>query len=180
MLSVSSALNKLASYLSPYLKPQRKRYRYLRDGILLLVFAFAVLSYQQRNMVTGEAPALSGITTTGKTVQLDHGEVTLIYFWGTWCPICRVTSPMVNEVAKHAKVISIAVASGTSTELNQFMAENGYQFDVISDTDKLPSTWGATIFPAIYIVDKKGQIRFKTSGATSSWGMKLRLYLASW
>lgn len=177
---MSSALNKLASCLTPYLKPQRKRYRYLRDAVLLLLVALAVLSYQQRNMITGEAPALSGVTTSGKNVQLNNGEVTLIYFWGTWCPVCRVTSPMVNEVAKHAKVISIAVASGSDAEINQFMAENDYQFDVISDSDKLHPTWGATVFPAIYIVDAQGQIRFKTSGATSSWGMKLRLYLANW
>lgn len=168
------------SHLAPYLNPRRKRYRYLRDAALVALFAFALLSYQQRNMISGEAPPLSGITTQGHPVTLEQGEVTLVYFWGTWCPICRVTSPMVNSVANEHRVISIAVASGSDNEINQFMAEHGYQFAVISDREALHQDWGASVFPAIYIIDRQGQIRFKTSGATSSWGMRLRLLLASW
>ncbi|TVP09571.1 thioredoxin [Shewanella sp. KCT] len=164
----------------PFVKPRRKRYRYLRDAALMALLAFALLSYQQRNMISGEAPPLSGITTQGQPIALEQGQVTLVYFWGTWCPVCRVTSPMVNSVAEQHKVISIAVASGTDDEINQFMTEHDYQFDVIGDEKMLHQAWGASVFPAIYIVDTQGQIRFKTSGATSSWGMRLRLLLAAW
>ncbi|MCG9737035.1 protein disulfide oxidoreductase [Shewanella insulae] len=177
---MSSTFKSLASKLKPFVKPSRKRYRYLRDAALMALFAFALLSYQQRNMISGEAPPLSAITTQGQPIALKQGEVTLIYFWGTWCPICRVTSPMVNSVAGDHKVISIAVASGTDDEINQFMTEHHYQFDVIGDEEALHQAWGASVFPAIYIVDKQGLIRFKTSGATSSWGMRLRLLLAAW
>ncbi|WP_258406859.1 protein disulfide oxidoreductase [Shewanella rhizosphaerae] len=177
---MSSTFKSLASKLKPFVKPRRKRYRFLRDAALMVLVAFALLSYQQRNMISGEAPLLKGFTTQGQPIALKQGEVTLVYFWGTWCPVCRVTSPMVNSVAEQHKVISIAVASGTDDEINQFMAEHGYQFDVISDEEMLHQAWGASVFPAIYIVDTQGQIRFKTSGATSSWGMRLRLLLAAW
>lgn len=75
----------------PFVKPRRKRYRYLRDAALMALLAFAVLSYQQRNMISGEAPPLKDITTQGQPIALEQGEVTLVYFWGTWCPVCRVT-----------------------------------------------------------------------------------------
>nr|WP_275658947.1 protein disulfide oxidoreductase [Shewanella sp. Isolate11] len=144
----------------------------------MALFAFALLSYQQRHMLSGQAPAIDAISTQGEAIHFANVQPTLVYFWGTWCPVCRITSPMVNSLAPGAKVISIAVGSGTDEQINQFMLEHQYQFDVINDKTQLHQTWGAMAFPSIYIVDAEGQIRYKTSGATSSWGMKLRLWLA--
>ncbi|MCE9678715.1 protein disulfide oxidoreductase [Shewanella sp. AS1] len=189
-----SAQQRLSNILG-WLNPQKKRYRYLRDLCLFGLIAFLVLSYQQKEMITGKAPKLHAYSTLGEPLSLSTSQPTLVYFWGTWCPVCRLTSPMVDTLTADYQVISIAVASGSDDEINQFMTEQGYRYPVINDTVvndaitnnlrgndaiELNQLWGAEVFPAIYIVDKHGEIRFKTSGVTSSIGMKIRLWLAKW
>ncbi|MBS9779531.1 MAG: redoxin domain-containing protein, partial [Moraxellaceae bacterium] len=46
-------------------------------------------------------------------VKISNQKPTLIYFWGTWCGVCSVTSPKVNTLAKQGySVVTIAVKSG--------------------------------------------------------------------
>lgn len=152
-----------------------------RDLALLILVLYGVSLYLQRDMATGQAPTLEGIAIDGNhfALQAQTSGPTLIYFWGTWCPICRVTSPMVDSVSQSHRVISIAVASGNDDQIQSFMAEHQYHFPVLNDDNGEQSTlWGAMAFPAIYIIDTENNIRFVTSGATSTWGMKLRLWLA--
>ncbi|MGL6121880.1 MAG: protein disulfide oxidoreductase [Shewanella sp.] len=160
-----------------------------RDLILIAAVLYGVSAYLQKDMITGQAPTLSGIAIDGRdwtlSQQISAGDTplstvpTLVYFWGTWCPACRVTSPMVESVSKSNRVISVAVASGTDSDIQRFMNEHQYHFPVLNDDSGEQSTvWGAMAFPAIYIVDTEGHIRYATSGVTSSLGMRFRLWLA--
>ena len=177
------------------LKSRRFWLTSMRDTAILIIILFIIASYLQREMRTGIAPPIKAYTiaslplssfTSDSNISSKMGKSTLVYFWGTWCPICSVTSPMVNSVAKNGvyTVISVAVASGSNADIEQFMQQHNYHFSVInedknSQTASLSEQWGATALPAIYIVDKDNNIRFVTSGVTTSWGMSLRLWFAS-
>ncbi|WP_039978415.1 protein disulfide oxidoreductase [Shewanella decolorationis] len=153
----------------------------LRDLSIIALVLYCISLYLQRDMITGQAPVLGGIAIDGSQLTLNTAqtEPTLVYFWGTWCPVCRVTSPMVESISQDHKVISVAVASGSDSEIQRYMDEHQYHFPVLNDDDGKRSTqWGAMAFPAIYIIDPQGEIRFVTSGVTSTWGMKFRLWLA--
>ncbi|MGI2111360.1 protein disulfide oxidoreductase [Shewanella frigidimarina] len=185
------------------LKTKRFWLTSLRDIIVIAVVLFAIASYLQRDMQTGVATPINAYTIANKPISLftsasinaqqhirensPQHKPTLVYFWGTWCPVCKVTSPMVNSVSLNPdyQVVSIAVASGTDADINTFMQQHHYHFDVINQqnqpqTISLSQQWGAMALPAIYIVDAENNIRFVTSGVTSSWGMSLRLWLATW
>ncbi|WP_419789822.1 protein disulfide oxidoreductase [Shewanella xiamenensis] len=153
----------------------------LRDLTIMALLLYGVSLYLQRDMITGQAPVLSGITIDGGKFALNTAqtEPTLVYFWGTWCPVCRVTSPMVETISQNHRVISVAVASGSDSEIQTFMDEHQYHFPVLNDDSGTQSAlWGAMAFPAIYVIDTQGNIRYVTSGVTSTWGMKFRLWLA--
>jgi thiol-disulfide isomerase/thioredoxin len=147
----------------------------------MLVVVFAITSYQQRNMTTGPAPELAGI---------DYSDgPTLVYFWGSWCPVCKTTSPFVSTLAHEnslaqedagAQIISIALSSGSDNEINDYLQEHGYQFDTLNDDNgQVSKQWGVAVTPSIFIINAKGEIRYTSTGMTSLWGMKLRLWLAS-
>lgn len=87
---------------------------------------YGVSLYLQRDMLTGSAPTLRGITINGRQLALSapQAKPTLVYFWGTWCPVCRVTSPMVDTIAQDHRVISVAVASGSDSEIQHYMNEH--------------------------------------------------------
>ncbi|WP_133406332.1 protein disulfide oxidoreductase [Parashewanella tropica] len=153
----------------------------IRDVLLLSAVLIGVSYYLHSDMASGEAPILSGITTQGKTIALPNKpkEPTLVYFWGTWCGYCSFTSPMVESVAKNHPVISIAIASGTNSEINQHMQNKELEFPVINDsTSRISNRWGVSGVPAIFIIDSQGNIAAKTTGPTSEWGLRLRLWWA--
>lgn len=147
---------------------------HLKTILLMLVVVFAVTQYQQRDMNTGQAPNLEGI-------NYNNGP-TLVYFWGSWCSICRTTSPSVSTLAheNNNQVVSIALSSGNNNEVNAYLNEHDYQFESINDDNgQISKSWGVAVTPSIFIIDSSGDIRFTSTGMTSLWGMKLRLWLAS-
>ena len=147
-----------------------------RDLVVMGVILYGVSLFLQRDMVSGAAPALSGETLQGDTLTLRPHETTLVYFWGTWCPACKVTSPAVNALSSDYKVISVAVASGTHDEVLNYMQEHHYNFPVIQGDEATSARWGASGLPAIFIV-RDGEVKFKTRGVTSQWGLEWRLWL---
>ncbi|WP_248674438.1 protein disulfide oxidoreductase [Shewanella colwelliana] len=161
------------------LTPQSSWLKGLRDLAIFGLILFAVLSYQQRNMAREQAPDIMALTTQNTVVSMAKDAPTLVYFWGSWCPVCRITSPMVNAINDDYAVITVAVASGGNDDINQYLTEHDYQFPVINDTEGMHIQWGALAYPAIYVVDQTGQIRYVTSGVTTTWGLRARLWLAT-
>jgi thiol-disulfide isomerase/thioredoxin len=146
----------------------------LKTLALMLVIAFAITQYQQRSMIEGPAPTLTGI---------DYSEkATLVYFWGSWCPVCKTTSPSISTLAtdNDYQVVSIALSSGTDNEIENYMREHSYQFKVVNDdSGDISESWGVVVTPSIFIVNQEGKISYTSTGITSLWGMRLRLWLAS-
>lgn len=161
---LSAALGKLAGFL-----------------LLAAVIVGAVGYYQQRGIPTEQAPPLSDTTLAGRAVDLHRmtadGPV-LIYFWATWCPYCRVVSPVISDLARDHQVISVAMQSGDGDELRGYLRDHELQFPTINDpAGALSGRWGVRVTPTIVIVDSSGDVRWVTSGATSKWGLQLRLAL---
>jgi thiol-disulfide isomerase/thioredoxin len=163
---------------------QRRFWLHLfRDLSLLLIIGFAIASYQQRHMLKDIAPSLNMLTTQGSMAFSSYAnepKAKLVYFFGSWCPVCRFTSPEVTAIAQDYPTIAIALASGRDDQINGFMTQQDYQFDVINDDNgSISEIWGVQAVPAFYILDEQNKIVFVTSGASSQWGLRLRLWWAS-
>lgn len=140
----------------------------------LIIIVTAITQYQQRSMIRGLAPTLPGISYSEK--------YTLVYFWGSWCPICKTTSPFVSTLAEEGdyNIVSVALSSGSDAEITRYQIENGYQFKTINDASgEISNSWGVSVTPSIYIINTEGEITYISTGMTSLWGMRLRLWLAS-
>lgn len=149
---------------------------------LMAIIVLIVTSYQQRNMLTGKAPELPS------TIELNAQKPTLVYFWGSWCGICKTTSPSVNTLAKENSVVkqsdynivSVALSSGSDQTIDKYLKEHDYHFNVINDDDgDISQEWGVAVTPSIFIINTQGEIVYTSTGMTSLWGMRLRLWLAS-
>lgn len=150
--------------------------------VLAAIVVSAVSWYHSRNMPKGEAPDLLAPDINGLPVSLQNmaakGPV-LIYFWATWCGYCRVVSPAVSELADDHQVITIVLQSGTPEEVATYQQKHNLNFRTINDpSGALSASWGLQVTPTIAIVDREGEVRAVTSGMTSKWGLKARLWLA--
>ncbi|WP_237067392.1 protein disulfide oxidoreductase [Microbulbifer guangxiensis] len=165
----------------------RKWLATLRQGavflVLLTVLVTAVGLYQQRDIPRGRLPPLMGKTLGGDAVDLvtltDRGPV-LLYFWATWCGYCRIVSPMVDELAADHQVLTVALQSGSDTEVADYLTDKGWSLPTLNDpSGALSGTWGVRVTPTLVILNSAGEVAWVTSGTTSKWGLQLRLALTN-
>lgn len=155
---------------------------YALQALLFVALIVAIRVWQQRDMVSGPAPALQGITLAGQAYQLAaHSErPVLVHFWATWCPVCRAEQGTIAAIAQdNPHVITIAMSSGTVEAVAKYMREQGMNFPVLNDPDgSLAGAWGVHAVPASFIIAPDGQIRFVEVGYSTEIGIRLRLWLA--
>lgn len=112
---------------------------------------------------------------------LSHKQPTLVYFWGTWCSVCRVTSPLIDKLAaeNNYPVVTIAIKSGSDQELQRYLAEHNYGFTTINDQEgRIFVDWQGQVTPS-YVILKEGEMSQGLTGVQPLWSLKLRLWLSS-
>jgi len=153
-----------------------------RDGLLLIAILYIFNLYQTRDM-PDIAPVLDGQLISGESVQLSHliqDAPVLIYFWAIWCPKCAYTSATITELSGEYQVLTIALSSGSEQQVLSYLQKNKYHFPVMNDPDAIISQkWAVFATPSIFIINRYGEISSVTTGVSSAWGLKFRLWLAS-
>lgn len=159
--------------------------RWLREGaVLLLIAVAAMLVMDQFRKPTLPAAFLSTPLQTldGQPVDLaamSRDRPLLVYVWATWCGVCRFTTPSVAQIAEEGgNVMSVAMRSGDDATLSEWLARKHYMLPTINDAEgKLARRWQVQVTPTLVIIER-GDVKSVTTGFTSRWGMKLRLWWA--
>jgi peroxiredoxin len=127
-----------------------------------------------RQMIGKVAPDIVGKDYDGVEFKLSdyRGKVTVLYFTGQWCGPCRGEYPyerLMLEVHKSDPFAMVSVNSDDKVETaKQAKIDNKLEFRswwdgyVAGASTKGPiaTAWNVTGWPAIYVLDAKGVIRF--------------------
>lgn len=163
-------------------KKTRRRWRWLIEIGVLAVVIFAVHAYQVRATAAGPVPPLMGVGLQGEPVDLAqlNDRPVLVYFWASWCPICRAQQPVIRSVGEDWTVLSVAWQEDLSTAaLRDYVQKAGFDFPVLQDLDgSLGKRFGIQGVPTAFVVDQAGEIRFVEVGYSTTLGLKARLWLA--
>ncbi len=164
---------------------QRWENPWLRRTLITILFVAVFLglrAWQQRMLVEGPAPVLSASSlNAGHLTLAGAGKPTLVYFWGSWCGICRLKEGDMESIARDHRVISVILTSGNDSEVRGYLKERNLQLPVINDPDgAISREWGVVGTPTLFIVDADNRIRFREFGYTTGWGIRARLWLAGW
>jgi thiol-disulfide isomerase/thioredoxin len=165
-------------------KTKAARWRgYAINVLLFVAIVIAVRAWQQRDMVSGTAPALQGVTLTGHAWSLPAhpAQPVLVHFWATWCPVCRAEQGSIDAIARDHEVITVAMQSGKPQDVARYLQEQGVELPVVNDADgSISGAWGVHAVPASFIIGTDGRIRFVEVGYTTEIGLKLRLWLSKY
>ena len=149
--------------------------------VMVALLAFAVDWYRRPVQPAGMANAplhtLSGQHTS--LAELSDGQTVAVYFWGSWCGICRYTSPVVNRLHQAGvPVLGVALRSGSPQEVGVYMQRQQLHFDNVNDErGVLSQQWQVQVTPTVALV-KNGRLIHSTSGVSSYWGLRSRIWLA--
>ena len=151
-------------------------------GLIFAVIYTAVNWWRQPVMPAN--PQLQLTDYQGQAVDLaalSQDKPTLVYFWGTWCPICSVTSPTIDKLAAEGNypVVTTAIKSGSNQELHGYLTENNYRFTTVNDKQgEIFADWQGQVTPS-YVVLKDGEMTQGLTGIQPLWSLKLRLWLSA-
>jgi thiol-disulfide isomerase/thioredoxin len=120
---------------------------------------------------TEPPPELNLMDTRGEMHNLAdyHGKVVLVNFWASWCPPCIKEMPGLQKLqAKLAdRPFSIlAVNVGEKRyDVWKFAKLVDFTLPTPLDTYKRAfSAWGASVLPTSFLLDTRGQIRYRVQG----------------
>ena len=116
----------------------------------------------------------------GSNYEIKNDKPLLVYFWATWCPICALEEQNIENLSKDFEVITIATQSGSNEEIEKYLKDKNLSFKVVNDEFGLLSgEFNVKAFPTTFIYDKNKNLKFTEVGYTSTFGLKLRLWLSS-
>lgn len=160
--------------------------RLLRELAVWLLIGVAVslaVDYFRQPALPQNFASTTLHTLDGETVDLiamSEERPLLVYVWATWCGVCRYTTPSVAAlVADGGNVMSVALRSGDNATLETWMRKKKAAMPTVNDASgELARQWDVQVTPTLVVISH-GEVTSITTGWTSSWGMRLRLWLAS-
>src|SRR5215813_1240095 len=119
------------------------------------------------------APLFSAPRSEGGDWRLERGRPTLLVFFETDCPTCRLTIPYLNRLAQaldgRAEIVGISQDGAASTV--ELIDQAPVKFPVMLDRDlSVSREYGPKAVPTLFLIDTAGTIA-RTSVAFDKAGL---------
>lgn len=133
-----------------------------------------------------------------RSMQDFAGKITLVHFWGSWCPPCLREMPELLKMQaalkqNHGNKVAIILLQVREPFTESSKWAKKHQFDTLplydsgvknSDDDILKTVDGKTYpdrkiamaFPTSYVLDRKGRVLFTHKGPVKNWSEYLAFF----
>jgi len=133
-------------------------------------------------LINKAAPQFTATTLLDETRTIGTkdlaGQVWLFNVWASWCVACRQEHPLLNQLAEQ-KLLTLVGLNYKDERNNakQWLNELGNPYDIIAHDLKgdIGIDFGVYGVPESFLIDKKGQIRYKQIGPFDKQSIKDKL-----
>ena len=109
--------------------------------------------------------------TSGEQISLSayKGKVVFLDVWASWCPPCRKSLPLFNDMYKELgqyglEIIAVNVDEDPADGL-AFLEKHPVDYKVVADPQgTVPQTYSLKGMPTSYLIDQQGVIRMVHDG----------------
>jgi thiol-disulfide isomerase/thioredoxin len=163
----------------------------LFGGVMLAVCAMAVLFIMlarlgvlgfgglgEPDLPTGKDPAVLGnvdrhwkletLEGQERTFGSFAGRVVFVNVWATWCPPCVAEVPSIQDLhdaVKDQGVEFVMVTIEPPDDVLRFVAAKGWHVPVYVARGNMPDVFQCTAIPTTFVVNRRGEVVFRHTGA---------------
>lgn len=141
--------------------------------IIYLAIPLMLLSQE----IGKELPGFSGKTLNGENLSLSDykDKVILVDVWASWCGPCKQEFPFLIELYdkysdKDFSILTVNIDE-EKENVKKFIShlKKDVPFKIIFDPEgKIPTKFNIDAIPTVYILDKKGVVRYSHLGFMDS------------
>ena len=116
-----------------------------------------------------QAPALSGMTLSGKNYSFGSGRVTVVNVWASWCAPCRAEIPALVALSKkYSETTFIGMLTRDNPPTAEAFARRfAIPYPTLIDDSILIGFKGslpANAIPSTVVIDRSGKVAGRISG----------------
>jgi len=118
------------------------------------------------------APAISGMTLSGKNFTFHKGRVAVVNVWASWCSPCRAEEPTLAALSqKYSDVQFIGILTRDNpVNAEAFTRKRGTPYPTLIDDSILigfRKSLPANAIPTTVIIDRTGNVAARISGVVT-------------
>ncbi|MCA1826094.1 MAG: TlpA family protein disulfide reductase [Myxococcales bacterium] len=142
------------------------------------VVALAVMQgHRPESRLTGKpAPQVALPLLGGGKSAIQHGKVTMVDFWATWCAPCRASMPRIQKVWQEYARAGVDLFSvdtddpspDRDAQVSEFLMQNRLTFPVVLDDGSAEQAFSVVSLPTMVLLDKEGKIVWSHVGALNA------------
>ncbi len=115
------------------------------------------------------APALSGMTLSGKNYAYNVGQVAVVNVWASWCAPCRAEAPTLAALSeKYTDVAFMGILTRDNpVNAEAFARRFALPYPTLIDDSVLigfRKSLPANAIPSTVLIDKRGDVAARISG----------------
>ena len=106
--------------------------------------------------------------------RLAEGKPRMLFFWATWCAICKSALPEIMAFSQARDMEVVAITDEDPDTVRNFLKTFGEPFPSIVATDRHRLTmqgYGVSGLPTIVLVDRDGKVSHVKTGYTRAGGL---------
>jgi cytochrome c biogenesis protein CcmG/thiol:disulfide interchange protein DsbE len=154
--------------------------------LVLVGFLYAGLGLNPREvpspLIDRPAPAFSlpRLDDPGKSIRREDllGKVWVLNVWASWCAPCQQEHPLVIDLAKRTRVpvygLNYKDQPGNARAWLRRLGDP-YAATLIDFDGRVGIDWGVYGVPETFVIDAKGQVRYKHIGPLTEQAVRERI-----
>lgn len=143
------------------------------NKVRVAIFSPSVIDGEERTQLQPFKYEVLTLNGKRQSLPVGNGKITFISYWATWCPPCIAELPSIQKLyADYGEEVTFLLLTNEKPgTVQRFLEKKALDLPVFIPQMKTPEALNETSIPTSYVLDQKGKIIIKETGA-ADWNSK--------